>query len=331
MKMPTKVEISHKTIIFTVAFLLAVLFIYYILDIIFLLFVSFVFMTALRPVVDTITRLRIPRVLAVIIVYLVLFGFFGVSLASTLPTVISQFGTLMEDLPKFVERLLPYWTFDIRSVTQQISPIGQSVVRVTVSIFSNIFSTLSVFGFTFYLLLERKDGEAFLIETLGEDLGGRILSVVSEIEHKLRWWVQGELVLMLFIGVVVYLGLLILKIDYAIPLAILAGFLEIIPLIGPIVSAIPAVLVAWGTNSYLAMPVIALYIIVQQVENNVIVPIVMKRSVGLSPLVTILALMIGNRFGGILGAILAVPFVLVIQVLLGLILGQPAKSVKIKE
>lgn len=326
--MPTRIEISHKTIIFTVVFLLALWFVFQIADILLLLFVAFVLMTALRPMVDLFVRYRIPRVLSVVVVYFLIFGLFGLTFAGMIPTIVDQFAKLIRELPVFVERLLPFWTFDIRSLTQQIAPISQSVVRVTVGIFSNIFSVLTIFGVTFYLLLERSDGDQFLKKTFGEEVGLKITRMVMEIEQKLQWWVQGQLILMVFIGVLVFIGLTILRIDYALSLAILAGLLEIIPLIGPIVSAVPAVLVAFGTSPYLALPVIALYIIVQQIENNIIVPMVMKRSVGMSPLMTILALMIGNRFGGVLGAILAVPFVLVLQVIIGLFLNQPEKLEK---
>lgn len=324
--MPSRIEISHKTIVFTIVILLALWFVYQILDILFLLFISFVLMTAIRPLVNGLTNLKIPRVIAIVAIYAFFFAVISVSFASTIPTIVGQFTKLLQELPIFIERLLPYWAFDIRSFTQQISPFGQSVVKVTVSIFSNIFSLLTVLGFTFYLLLERKQGEAFLIQTLGEDFGRRILSTVEEIEVRLSAWVQGELILMLFIGILDYIGLSTLRVDYAIPLAILSGLLEIVPLIGPIASAVPAVLVAWGTSPLLALTVIALYVIVQQVENNIVVPLVMRKSVGLSPLITILALMIGHRFAGVLGAILAVPFVLVFQVIVGTILRDPSKQ-----
>lgn len=112
---------------------------------------------------------------------------------------------------------------------------------------------------------------------------------------------------------IVYIGLFFLGIEFAIPLAVLAGLLEMVPTVGPILSAVPAILVAFSHSPVLALSVLALYIIVQQVENNILVPLIMKRSVGLSPVLTILALMIGGRFAGIAGAILAVPILLTIQ------------------
>jgi len=140
-----------------------------------------------------------------------------------------------------------------------------------------------------------------------------VFTVLLQIEKRLGAWVLGQVCLMIFIGLLVYGGLFFLRVEYALPLAIFAGLLEIVPTIGPTVSAIPAVLVAFGSSPGLALSVAALYIIVQQIENNLLVPLVMKQSVGLSPVLTILALMIGGRFGGIAGAVLAVPVLISIQ------------------
>ena len=109
------------------------------------------------------------------------------------------------------------------------------------------------------------------------------------------------------------------------PLAIIAGILEIVPTIGPIISAVPAVFVALATSPFLALSVVALYFIVQQLENNLMVPIVLSKSTGLSPIITIFSLMLGVRFLGITGAILAVPIVLVLQVVIGAFLNKPTK------
>ncbi|KKR87373.1 MAG: hypothetical protein UU34_C0005G0047 [Candidatus Curtissbacteria bacterium GW2011_GWA1_41_11] len=123
----------------------------------------------------------------------------------------------------------------------------------------------------------------------------------------------------------VYIGLTLLKVEFVLPLAIIAGILEIVPTIGPIISAVPAVFVALATSPFLALSVVALYFIVQQLENNLMVPIVLSKSTGLSPIITIFSLMLGVRFLGITGAILAVPIVLVLQVVIGAFLNKPTK------
>lgn len=324
--MPTKVEISHKTIIFTVVFLAALWGIFQIKDILFLLFISFILMAALRPIVDGLEKLRIPRVISIFLLYALVFGGIGLGVVGTIPTLATQSGKLFAQLPDVIAKVFPYISSDIKSFTQQIAPVGENVVRVTIGVFSNFISVLTVMTFTFYFLLERRNMAEFLSGFLGETLGERVFHVMMQIEKRLGAWVNGQLILMLFIGLLVYGGLFFLRIEYALPLAILAGLLEIVPTIGPIVSAIPAIIVGFAGSPFLALSVAALYIIVQQVENNILVPVIMRRSVGLPPVMTIMVLMIGARFGGVAGAVLAVPVLLAIQEIVNSFPSTPSKK-----
>lgn len=311
--MPTKVEISHRTIIFTLLLLAGLWLLLQIRDILFLLFISFILMSALRPIVEWLEDRRIPRLLAIFILYALVFGVIGVTIAGMIPTLVSQSGKLFTEIPNFLNRMFPYVSLDMQSLSQQIAPVGENIVKVTVGVFSNIVTLLTVLTFTFYFLLERGNLKAILSGLLGGPVGDRVFSVLLRVEKRLGAWVLGELMLMLFIGTLVYIGLFFLRVDFALPLAIIAGMLEIVPTIGPIISAVPAVLVAFAHSPVLALTVIALYIVVQQIENNIVVPMVMRKSVGLPPILTILALMIGGRFAGVSGAILAVPILLTVQ------------------
>jgi len=313
--MTSKIEISHRTIIFTVAFLAGLWLILQIRDILFLLFIAFLLMTALHPLVSLLGKLRLPRLLAILLVYVVLFGLFGVSFAGTVPSLVAQTTKFVAELPSVITRVLPYWNIDVSGITSQIAPIGENMVKVIVGIFSNIATTLMVLVFTFYFLLERQHALQMLTTMMGESLGLQFLNVLRKIEKRLGTWVRGQLLLMLSVGVLSFVGLTILRVEFALPLAILAALLEIIPNIGPIVSAIPAVLIALATSPLFALSVVALYFIVQQIENNILVPFIMGRVTGFSPLVAILALMIGGRIAGVAGIVLAVPVMLVLQVL----------------
>ena len=313
--MGSKVEISYRTILFAVALVAGLWLVLQIRDILFLLFIAFLLMTALHPLVFFLVKFRMPRFIAIGFVYLVLFGFLGVSFAGAIPILVVQSTRFMQELPVVVSRVLPYWNIDVGALTSQIAPIGENVVKVTVGIFSNIITTMMVLVFTFYFLLERHHAQIVATSLMGETVGMQVLAVLRRIEKRLGTWVRGELILMAFVGLFSYIGLLILHVEFALPLAIVAGFLEVMPTIGPIVSAVPAVLVALGVSPILALSVAALYFIVQQIENNILVPLVMRHVTGFSPLVTILALMIGARLAGITGIILAVPILLVLQVL----------------
>lgn len=323
--MTSKIEISHRTIIFTVLLLIGLWLLIQIRDILFLLFISFILMTALRPMVEALVRVRLPRVVAILLIYIVVFGLFGLSIAGAIPSLISQSSKFLQQLPIFIARIMPYWDVDIPSLTQQIAPIGNNVLKVTIGVFTNVISTFTVLVFTFYFLLERRHTDQFLTNIMGKDAADQAITVMRTIEQRLGAWVRGQLFLMVFVGVISYIGLTVLHVDFALPLAIIAGVLELVPMIGPTISAIPAILVAFTVSPFLALSVVALYFVIQQIENSILVPIVMRRSVGLSPLVTIIALMIGGRLAGVVGAVLAVPIVLVLQIILGALLLKSSK------
>lgn len=325
--MNNRVEITTRTILFTILLLAGLWLVWLIRDVLFLLFVAFILMSAFRPIVDRLERWRIPRVLGILIVYVVLIGVFSVGLAGIIPSLITQSTRLTTQLPQLIKSVVPYWNVDVASLTRQFAPF-ENVFRVTLGIFSNFLAVITVMVFTFYFLLERRYTENFLKDMVGGPLAGRIMDVVRMVEKRLSSWVGGQLFLMLIVGFAVWVGLTFLGVEFAVPLAIFAGFLEIVPMIGPIVSAIPAVLVSLSGSPVLALSVVALYVVVQQLENNLIVPLVMRRSVGLSPIVTILALMVGGRLAGIMGAVLAIPAVLVIQTVLWALLFRSEKPKK---
>lgn len=314
--MPTKVEISHKTILFTLAVLALVWLILQVREVIFLLFISFILMSALRPLVDAFEKLRAPRIVAILFIYAFVLGVAGLLAAGIIPSVVAQSSGLFSEIPAFLGQIFPYIPLDIQSLYSQLAPVGQNVVRVTFGVFNNFLAVITVFTFTFYFLLERRNLGEFLEGLLGKGMGERVFAVLLQVEKRLSAWVLGQLLLMFIIGAVTYIGLFFLRVEFALPLAIIAGLLEIVPTVGPIIAAVPAVLVAFVHAPLLVVSVAALYIIIQQLENNIIVPMVMRRSVGLSPVLTLLALMIGGTLAGVGGAVLSVPVLLAGQEIL---------------
>jgi predicted PurR-regulated permease PerM len=324
--MLSKIEISHRTIIFTAVFIAAIWFVFQIREILYLLFISFIIMSALRPTVDWLEKRKIPSIISILFMYILVFGVIGLSLVGTIPSLVVQFSHLTQALPSFISRVMPYWNVDMNAFSQQIAPLSQNLLKLTVSIFSNIITIVTVLVFTFYLLLERKHMEELLASFMAEENAKRVSQVLKNIEQRMGSWVQGELFLMVIIGIFAYIGLVLLRVDFALPLAILSGLLEIIPTVGPIISAIPAVIIGLAGSPMLALSVVLLFFIIHQAENTLIVPFVMKKSVGLPPLLTIIALMIGGKLAGIAGAVLAVPVVLVIQEILQEVFTKPKNS-----
>lgn len=311
--MPKKIEISHKTIIFTVIFLLFLWFLVQILEIIAFLFISFILMSAFKPLVDYLEGHKIPRVLAIVLIYIGIFLVFGFTVSTIIPPLVSETLHLAQNLPDYLSLILPNVNLDPQNFTREISSLGQNLLQVSVVIFNNIIALFTVMVINFYLLMERKNLGSYLSIILGNSKGDRIESVFNKVEERLGFWVRGQLTLLLTIGIFTYIGLILLQIPFALPLAILAGLLEIIPTVGPILSSLPAIVVSFTVSSLHPLFTVILYFIIQQVENQVIVPLVMSRIVGLQPLVTILAILIGIKVGGVGGAILAVPFVVTVE------------------
>jgi predicted PurR-regulated permease PerM len=139
---------------------------------------------------------------------------------------------------------------------------------------------------------------------------------LSRFENRIGSWVNAEFILMITIGILTYLGLALLSITYALPLAIIAGFLEVVPNIGPTISTILASLIGLTVSPYHAVLAAIWGIVVQQLENNFIVPKVMNSTVGLNPIMTIFILIAGSNLGGVIGAILSVPIYLTIEIII---------------
>lgn len=314
--MPTKVEISSRTIVFTFGFLAFLWFLWQITEVIVIFFLAFIVMAALRPTVERLEKYKIPRVISVLVIYLILLISLGALGGAILPVFVFQTLKFWEQLPALTNKIISFLPLNFEFVTQQITPVSENILRVTLGFFSNVFTLLTFLVLSIYLLLEREYlGETFKA-FFGEERGAKIIRAMDRIEEKLGAWVRGQIILMFLIGLTSFIGLTALGVDFVLPLAITAGILEIVPVVGPILSAIPAVLVALTVSPVLALAVVALYFIIHQLEGNLIVPTVMRRAVGLPPIVTLLALMIGAKLAGIFGALLAVPAVVVIQVVL---------------
>jgi predicted PurR-regulated permease PerM len=196
---------------------------------------------------------------------------------------------------------------------QQISGFTDNAFSYGLLILTNIVTFISIAVLTFYLLLERdRLDQLFTQFTPGQR--SRVERVIRKIEDKLGAWLRGQIILSLIIAVLAYIALFALGVPYALPLAIVAGLFEVVPVIGPIISSVPAIFIAYLTSPVTALLTAIAFFVIQQAENHVVVPQVMKKAVGLNPLVVILAVAIGGKLLGIVGALLAVPIAVVIEI-----------------
>lgn len=311
--MPQKIDISHKTIIFIAVFILALWLIYLIRDLLIILFVALIFMSALSPIVKLFSGLKLPKALGICITYIIIVAVFGGLLALVLPPLIVETTKLVSTLPPLLDQLFTNVAIDKSVLQTQLSSFTKNIFSITLSIFDNLLTIILLLVLTFYLLLERENLEGRLAALfIGRE--ERVKNLIVKIEEKLGGWLRGQLFLSIIIGVLSYTGLTVLGIPYALPLAVVAAVLEVIPVIGPIIAAIPAVFIALSISPILSLGVAAMYFVIQQLENHLIVPQVMKKAVGLNPLVVILAIAVGSRLLGFAGALLAVPIAVVLQI-----------------
>ncbi|MCS7092393.1 MAG: AI-2E family transporter [Patescibacteria group bacterium] len=316
--MAKKIEISYKTIVFTVLFLLGLWLLYLIRDILLAFFVSLLIMAILNPLVTKLSKYKVPRAVSVILVYFFVIGLLAVSFIAIIPPLVSQTSNFLANLPVYIARLGVSYDISEYVVGQLTSDLGEITRRaasITVSVFSNIIGIVTVLVFAFYLLLMRDRLDDHLITFFDDKKRKLIIETIEIVEKKMGSWATGQIILMFAVGLANYIGLTLLGVPYALPLAIFAGFLEIVPYLGPILSAIPPIIIGLSISPFLGLSALALAFVIQQLENYVLVPKIMQKSTGVNPVVTLIALAIGFQLAGIVGVLIAVPVVILIQVI----------------
>ncbi|OGI26621.1 MAG: hypothetical protein A2359_03750 [Candidatus Moranbacteria bacterium RIFOXYB1_FULL_43_19] len=322
------IEISSGTILRTIFILLLLWFLFLVRDIVFLVFISVIIVSAIDPIVDWFQRKNIPRSLTVIVVYILSISIFATAFSFLIPPLVSEIRGLGENFPQLMETLAGYFRVvrdyavahnfqeNIASFTSdiaaKISEAGQSIFSGTISFIGGIFEFVIILSIAFYMSVQEKGIKKFFAALVPDEHREYVTGLVDRIQFKMGRWLQGQLLLMFLVFGMDYLGLLIIKAPYALILALIAGILEIVPYIGPVISAIIATAVSLLHGPATGLLVLAWFTVVQQLEGYVLTPLIMKKAVGLNPVVVILALMIGAKLGGVMGVIVAVPIATVI-------------------
>jgi predicted PurR-regulated permease PerM len=288
---------------------------------------AIVIASAVEPAARSLVKYKIPRILGIIGIYLLFFGLFFGFFYFFIPPVLTETVSLLSTFPTYVESLQTSSLIGVSSLNSALS-IQQIVMQVTdllkgfstnsfsaaSAIFGGVFSFVLVVVFSFYFAVSETGIDDFLRLVTPKKNHRYVIDLWKRSQHKIGLWMQGQIVLAVLIGLLVYLGLVILGVPYALVLAVLAGMFELIPIFGPILSAVPGIVLAFATGGLsLALIVFALYVIIQQFENHLIYPLVVTKIVGVPPLLVILALIIGAQLAGFLGIILSVPFAAAIQ------------------
>jgi len=325
MKQVVTIEISLKSIVYVIGLVILFLVAWKIRGVLLALFIAYILMSGFAPLVDWLTKNGVNKALSVALTYLLAVSFLALLLFSALPPLIEETRDFVNKMPVFINGLMD--TFNRGSVpgitsdnitdiiSRRLDSALSNLLSVAFNIFSLFISFVTIAVFTFYLLLERDRMNKNLFVLFPHSQKKRVINLAHKIEEKLGAWVRGIGVLMFLVGLATYLGLSILGVEFALPLAVIAGILEIVPIIGPITAAIPAVIIAFAQSPILGLATIALFVLIQQLENNILVPKVMEKAVGLSPLITIFALLVGGALFGVIGALLSVPAAAIGQVI----------------
>ena len=311
----------HNQFVSAIILVGLVWFLFEIRGILMAVFVAFIIMSAHLPFVEFLRRNKLPKSISVLVPYLITGVFILLLILPLVPFFVSQIQQLFLRLPFFIDRAAGIFGLKINAsqlndfLVSEFNTIGKNAFVVTSRVFGGLFSVLTILVVSFYLLANNDRIKKNVTGFFPKDRQQKALETFLLMEEKLGAWLRGQLVLSASIGVITWIGLTLLGVEFALPLALIAGILEVVPTIGPIISAIPAIIVALTVSPTLAFIVAGMYILVQLLENNILVPKIMEKAVGLDPVVIIIGIMIGGNLLGVLGALLSIPFISMLVIL----------------
>lgn len=323
-------------------------FIYEIKSILIILFVSVLFYAAIEPTVNKLENKKIPRAVSVLVVYLVLIGLIALFISSLIPIVAEQLlqiarsagdlitniteGKGLENLP-LSEKLTPLIRDALAGIDQQtiINNIQGALEKIAGQlqniagntwtaikiVFNGIFNAILVLIITFFLVTDKGSVDGFIKSLFPIKYTDYIIEKSEKIKGKIGQWLRGQLILMCCMFMLYLTGFSILGIDYAVTLAMMGGLAELFPVIGPILAGFPAILIGFNESPWLVLWVLGLIVLIQQIEGNILIPVIMKKAVGLKPVVIMVSVLIGYQLLGILGIILAVPVATTASIFIG--------------
>ena len=327
-----EVTISITTGTITKVVLLLLLFwtIYYLRELVLIILTSVVIASAIEPLTVWFMRWRVPRVPAVIVVYVMAVSLLLGLLGWFFPLVFDDLFKLVNTIPQYInsvsfeEYMSPGPASTINRIKDSLASslsfedilpalgsvaegTSDGVVQTAKYFFGGVVNFLLMVVISFYLSVQENGIENFLRLTSNVKYEKYIIDLWKRSQKKIGYWMQGQVLLGLLIGVFVYLGLSVLGVHYALALAIFASVFEIIPVFGPILAAAPGILVAFTQGPTLGLMTFGFYVIIQQFENHLIYPLVVRKIIGVPPLLVVLSIIMGLRIAGLWGALLSVP------------------------
>ena len=318
------VSITPGTV-FTALFIVAGAYVFWLLrDLALLVLTAIVIASAIEPGIAFFIRHRLPRFASALLVYILVFGFIFGLLYYLLPPIIADAAGFLSAMPKYLDTINSAAPFSnaaglasggsssfvqtLLSLQSLFTASSGGVLQLLVTFFGGIFSLSLVIVLSFYFALQDAGVDDFLRMVMPVAYEEYSVDLWKRSQKKIGLWMQGQILLSVIVGILVYLGLLIIGIPYALLLAVFTAVAEIIPVFGSLIAGTAAAIVAYSDGGVsLGLIVAGLYVVVNQFEANLIYPLIVKKIVGLPPLLVIVALIAGYTLAGFLGVLLSVP------------------------
>lgn len=299
-------------------------FFYEIRGILLIVFISFLLAAAIDPLVDKMQKIGLPRSLSMLIIYFILLFLAGAFITKLVTLIAGQVVEIAQSVGQFVanmsrggnfpfaKQLQPYLdqfykTVDLQSAAAQIQNALQIVASQLLSISIGLLNLLIILILTFFMTIEEQAIQDFYNSLIPSKYTKYISTRIDAVKDQIGFWLRGQILLSFISAVITYVGLVVLGVNYALTLSVIAGICMMIPVIGRVFAWALAFPIVFNQSPLLSLWMSIYYLILQQIENNLLVPYIMNRAVGLSPIVIMLAMLIGAQYLGILGLVLAIP------------------------
>ncbi|HRY90849.1 MAG TPA: AI-2E family transporter [Candidatus Gracilibacteria bacterium] len=323
---------AAKATAYVILLLALCYFLYDIRGTLLIFFLSFLLAAALDPLIDWMQARHIPRSISVLLFYVVIFVLIGIFVTNVVSLVASQIVGISKSVGDFVtnitrdnspvpwaKELKPYLNqiyaaVDIKAAASQVQGALMIVSDKLLTISFGLFNLIIVLLLTFFMTVEEKTIENFLLSLFPSKYGQYISTRMEAIKEHIGQWLRGQLMVSIAAGFVSYIGLVMMGIDYALTLSILAGICMVVPMMGRVFAWALTFPIVFNQSPMLSLYMSIYYLLIQQVENNVLQPMIMNKAVGLSPIIIIFSMMIGYQYLNILGLILAIPLATIVAI-----------------
>jgi predicted PurR-regulated permease PerM len=313
-----------------------------VIDILIVILVAAILATGVAPLANTLEQIRwgrrgwqLSRTWSSFIIFLLVFAVISIMTGLIVTPLVIEAQAFLSNLPENLARLqalavewkarypwLPDFSELMQRLPSELNRLGRyfgPAAGVAARVFGGLATVVTIIFLAFYMLVEGPRVKEGFLAIFPRPQRGQVADVLEQVGAKFGGWVRGQLLLGVIIGAAAGIGMTAIDMPFALLLAIVAGLTELIPMVGPILGAIPAVFLALFQPMWKLLFVVGWYAFIQQAEANFVVPRVMRLSVGLSPLLTIIALVLGAKLLGAVGALLAVPVAAALQVVVGVL------------